>query len=225
MTRTSAFLLLTFALALSCFAQSGSGKDEKSLRPQQEAAKARRAQRAPAFTVAREAAALAFVGQHHPELVDLLHQLKESDEEEYERVVRELFQTSERLAGVQERNPERYALELEQWKLRSRIQLLAARVSMTDSETLKEELRGALEKQAKVRLDLLHLEQRQLRNRLEKIDALAAELEKAQDKHVQRQFDQLTGAIKKTRQERTFAKPRKKSADQKNSEKQKPSKQ
>ena len=200
MTRTSVFLLLLFSIAGTSLTRDSAAQDEKPAKPKA-SAKSKR-QPLPFFNVSRESAALEFVSEHHPELVDLLAQLKERDNEEYQRVVRELFQTSTRLAGVQQRNPERYALELEQWKLKSRIQVLAARVSMSDSEALKDELRKALQEQVNNRLDLLRLEQRQLSSRLERVDALVADLEKDQAKHVQRQFDQLTGAIKKSRQER-----------------------
>ena len=204
---TCVIVCATIISAGLCLADSSSGEaDSRSSTPAASKAKAKKQTRWPALTVAREAAALAFVGQHHPELVELLGQLKESNEDEYVKVVRELFQTSERLAGVQERNPERYELELNQWKLKSRIQLLAARVSMTQSETLEQELREALKQQAKLRLELLSLERRQLRQRLERVEASIGEFEQNQDQYLQKQFDQLTGAAKRSRSEKARAK-------------------
>ena len=208
MARIACLIVCTAVISAGfCLADSSSSNaDNHPSRPAASGAKAREQTRWPALTVAREAAALAFVGQHHPELVDLLRKLKESNKDEYAKVVRELFQTSERLAGVQERNPERYELEVEQGKLKSRIQLLAARVSMTQSETLEEELRDALKQQAKLRLELLSLERRQLRQRLDRVEASITEFERNQDQLLQKQFDQLTGAAKRSRSEKLRAK-------------------
>ena len=64
----------------------------------------------------REAAAMTFVRMNHPELATLLDQLKLNDLPEYQRAIRELFHSSEKLAQLQERNPKRYPWN---WKLGS----------------------------------------------------------------------------------------------------------
>src|SRR5687767_13810045 len=56
----------------------------------------------PGITPEREAAVMTFVKHHHAELAELLIHLKENAPKEYERAVRDLFRTSERLAQVQE---------------------------------------------------------------------------------------------------------------------------
>src|ERR1700719_964914 len=101
------------------------------------------AERVP-LTPEREAAAITFVRQHHAELVDLLNQLKESKPAEYQAAIRELFQTSERLAPLSEQAPPRYELELEAWKVKSRIQLLAARSTMSGDKSFEDQLHAAL---------------------------------------------------------------------------------
>ena len=95
------------------------------------------------LTPEREAAAITFVRQHHAELVDLLNQLKETKPAEYQAAIRELFQTSERLAQLREQDPQRYELELDAWKTKSRIRLLAARSTMSGDMSLKTSSRGA----------------------------------------------------------------------------------
>ena len=59
------------------------------------------------MNVAREAAALAFVHEHHPELESLLASLKERQPKQYEAAIRDLFRHSERLAGYQEKDAAR----------------------------------------------------------------------------------------------------------------------
>lgn len=98
----------------------------------------------PAFTPEREAAARAFIGRHHPELKALLDRLKPMNPTEYEKVVAELFQISENLATLQARDPRRYELDLEAWKARSRVELLAAQLNYNPSPEAESALRQAL---------------------------------------------------------------------------------
>jgi hypothetical protein len=116
----------------------------------------------PAFTLEREAAALTFVSRHHPDLAQLLGQLKSSQPDQYERAIRELFRTSENLAQLQEREPQRYEFELESWRLNSRIQVLAARLTMGTDAEIESQLRQALQAQADLRIQ----QQQQVRDRM-----------------------------------------------------------
>jgi hypothetical protein len=125
----------------------------------------------PGFTKAREAAALTFVRAHHPELAELLEQLKDSNQQEYQRAIRDLFLSSERLAQVEERNPARYELELKDWRLQSRIQLLVARMTMKTDPGLEVELRQALTEQLDVREELLEFEHERAQARLAEASA------------------------------------------------------
>jgi hypothetical protein len=107
------------------------------------------------FTPEREAAALTFVRAHHPELAELLDRLKSRRPQEYQKAVRELFRASERLAQSQELQPQRYEMELNEWKLQSRIQLLVARMSMGRTPELEAELRHLLAEQLAVHRELV----------------------------------------------------------------------
>lgn len=124
----------------------------------------------PSFTQEREAAALTFAGRHHPELVELLNHLSRHNRAEYEEAIRALFQVSEWLAGVEERDADRHLLELESWKLGSRINLLAARLTMEKSSQLEDELRTALQQQVDVRIQIMELERERLKTRLSKLE-------------------------------------------------------
>jgi hypothetical protein len=157
-------------------------------------------ERAP-LTPEREAAAITFVRQHHSELVDLLNQLKESKPAEYQTAIRELFQTSERLAQLREQDPERYVLELAAWKIKSRIQLLAARSTMSADKAFEDQLHAALVEQGDVRLKLMKLERDRSAQRLEKLDKNIAQYQASQATEIQRQFDRLLKNILGSREQ------------------------
>lgn len=112
------------------------------------------------FTPEREAAALTFVRSNHPELADLLERLKVRQPPEYQKAVRDLFRVSERLAVSREEFPLRYELELKQWILTSRIQVVTARLSMDHTPAQEEELKQLLAEQLEAHRELIsfHLE-------------------------------------------------------------------
>jgi len=151
------------------------------------------------ITVEREQAALAFAAQHHPELVDLITPLKSSNPKEYQRAIKELFRTSERLASVKARDSARYELELEAWKLQSQIRLLAARLTMAADPELESQLRDTLKMKSENHLKLLQNERETLQSRLAQVDEQISKASQSQEKTVQQEFDRL---LKKTAQEK-----------------------
>jgi hypothetical protein len=162
-----------------------------------------------AVTPEREAAAFTFVERHHPELGELLKHLKESKQtKQYDRAVRDLYSVSERLAGLQTSDKERYELELKTWKLKSRIQLLSARLTMGDSDELKQELRKTLAEQRDVRRELLVLEKQRAKRRADKLEQDLVDFDAKRDAELDKQFQQLT-AVKPTTKNKS-TKPNKK---------------
>jgi regulator of replication initiation timing len=155
----------------------------------------RRPQRAseslPVFTPAREAAALSFAERHHPELVSLLKQLAQHDSTEYENAIRQLFQTSETIAGVEERSPEIAQFQLRRWKLESRIQLLAAKLRMQSSPKIREQLRDLLTEREALRLEQLEFDRRRTEARLDRIEQSIAAQQQDPEARVERQLRQL----------------------------------
>lgn len=150
------------------------------------------AKQLPGITPAREAAVMTFVKHHHAELSELLVHLKENAPKEYDRAVRDLFRTSERLAQLQERDSQAYELELRLWKARSRAQLLAARLQMTSTEELRAQLRTALREEAEIRLALLERDRQRTADRLEKLQEQIAKLKDRGDDEIEKQMRQLT---------------------------------
>lgn len=152
--------------------QGTATKSEKSESSQKPSAR-----RARGLTPGREAAALTFARLHHPELADLLEQLKKTNRPEYRRAIRDLFQESERLARLQENAPERYELAIEAWTLDSRIRLLAARMTMSDDPAFETELKSLLQQRVALRLEDMKRARDRLQQRLERLNAAIEKIE------------------------------------------------
>lgn len=148
----------------------------------------------------REQTALAFAGQHHPELVTLISPLKSSNPKEYQRAVKDLFRSEERLTAIREREPDRYELELELWKLQSRIRLLAARLTMSDDAQLSEQLREALLAKMQNRRRMLEYERELLAKRQSNISKELELLNHSQDDLVIREYERLVKKAQRDRQ-------------------------
>lgn len=163
------------------------------------AAKAKEASLA-AFTPQREAAALAFVREHHAEVADLLDNLRRTRPEQYRRAARELFRASERVAQWKDRDAVRYELELRTWKINSRIQLLLARSTMSPDMDVEAELKSLLAERIDVRLALRRHEREQMARRLADIDADIERLASQKDAMVDRQLAQMRQGVKAKQQ-------------------------
>jgi hypothetical protein len=159
-------------------------------------AKARRKMAAD-ITPAREAAALTFVDQHHPELSDLLSLLQDQSPKDYDRAIRELFRESERLATMRERDEDRYELELELWKVNSRLRLAAARLSMGDSPELRREIRALLLEQIDARRAVLANDRQKTADRLGKLDKQLEQIDRQRETMAERAFRALVGESQK----------------------------
>lgn len=145
-----------------------------------------------AITPEREAAVATFVERNHAELAPLLAHLRSSQPRQYEQAVREIFRVTERLAGIQERDPLLYELEVKLWTAQSRVQVLAARLSMDMADSLKEELRAALSEQMAARLLVLKHQREQASQRLARMDRDIEQLEANRQAAVDRQLEMLS---------------------------------
>jgi len=150
-------------------------------------------------TPEREAAVMTFVKRNHAELSDLLAHLKANQPKEYDRAIRELYRTSERLTQIHDRDRTQYDLELRLWKTQSRVQLLTARMQMGESDELRNDLRELLSEQVDNRAALLRHDREKAASRLAKIEDDLKRLEADREKVIDRQLQSLTGAGKSRR--------------------------
>ncbi|MEX1039150.1 MAG: hypothetical protein WDZ51_00870 [Pirellulaceae bacterium] len=144
------------------------------------------------LTPEREAAALTFVRRHHPELEQLLDQLRSMDEREFTKAVRELFRVSERLAGVRERNADLYQLQLALWKASSRVQLLAAQVRISPEDMrLRQQLRVGLQLKMKAQREVMEFDLARAKDRAQRLEEQLSRMEANQDQIIQREIRSL----------------------------------
>ncbi|MCA8990383.1 MAG: hypothetical protein KDA88_00295 [Planctomycetaceae bacterium] len=148
-----------------------------------------------AVTPEREAAAMTFAKRHHPELASLVETLKKRDAAGYESAVRELFRTSERLAKLQPRFPDRYSSELEIWKLDSRIRLMAAQSVSGMPEAQRAEMKKLLLLRQEIRLAQVVAERKKLAQRLEKLDESISQLQQQSDELAEKEMDRLLRSV------------------------------
>lgn len=195
---TQTLLIFTFLIAPPTLAVFAQQRDKPKDKPaaQNDRGKARPNSNS-GMTKAREAAALAFVREHHPELQALLIQLKESQPKQYEQAVRDLFRTSERLASFQERDGQRHDLELKAWKTRSRVQLLSAMLLMSpQDQSTASKLKQALLDENDVRREILELERERITKRLERIETQMEAIDNNAERAAARQIKQLIEGTK-----------------------------
>jgi hypothetical protein len=188
--------LLTAIVALAAasllYAQAASAPVAGSASPKKEAPKKEAKSKSTILvTPEREAAVLTFVQRNHAELAELLAALKTNEPEQYERAIRDIFRTTERLAQIQERDPLQYELEIVAWTAQSRVELLAAKLKMESSDELVKQLREALKTQNEARVALLKHERQKFADRLNKLDAEIARFESNRDDVINRQVKVL----------------------------------
>ncbi|MCR9117377.1 MAG: hypothetical protein NXI22_10580 [bacterium] len=182
----SIFTLAAFIALFGCMGDAAAqrpGKSQDNIAPMP-------------VTPEREAAALTFVQLHHPELTELLKGLKKQNLGEYQRAMRELYRTSERLSMFLQRDPIRYKAELELWKTSSRIHLIAAQLKTTASESQRDEfadtLRQLLAEQADKRLTLLRQERKRTQLKLDRVNDQIEKFEAGRRDSLESQFNHLT---------------------------------
>jgi hypothetical protein len=152
----------------------------------------------PAFTPEREAAAMQFVGRHHPELAGVLTALKATKSAEYEQAVRELSQVAERLALIRPADETQYDLMLQAWINNSNAELLAARIacSAESPPALEEELKRLLSRQVDLQIQIVEHNRQKAAKSLEAMDASLRALEDGRGTMVERRYRMLTRAAK-----------------------------
>jgi hypothetical protein len=161
------------AIATSFLSVSSGRADDKTDKATKErpraAAKVEKVAAKPPVVVVtpeREVAAIAFAQENHPELASLLEGLKRNAFKEYQAAMIELDRAVDRLAKLKEKSPERYEFELAEWKMTSRIRLLAARLSMYSDPTVETDLRNALRERLEFRIATQRTERDRLQGRV-----------------------------------------------------------
>jgi len=156
-------------------------------------------------TPQQEADVLQFLRQHHTELAELLGHLQVTRPADYSRAIRDIGHSRERLRQFEKGDRLRYELEVQSWALESKIQLLVARLAMSDSESLREELRRLLADQFDLKLQLAKLERERMAERLQKLDEQVQRMSGNRADLLEREFQSLTRSSEKLKAKRKDA--------------------
>ena len=200
---------LHFVIALSLLVSAVAGVTAADPGPNP-APKRERAKPPIAVTAQQEAEVLQFLRQHHTELAELLGHLQLSRPADYNRAIRDIGHARERLRQFEKGDGERYELELQSWVIQSKIQLLVARLAMSDSESLRDELRHLLAEQFDLKLRLSQVERDRTAERLQKLDEQLRRLADSRAELLEKEFLSLTKSserLKAKRKDATAAKP------------------
>lgn len=161
--------------------------------------------------------AIAFVQEHHPELVSLLQSLKAMRQKEYEIAIREIVRTRKRLESLAKREVETHAVELEAWKLQSKIDLLIAKGIARDKAFDAAALRELLKLQVENQKKRWKHEQTTLVKRQEQLGQLLLRTEGHEEEKIDQQLSillkRVDSKIGKTKKPKQEAKPNSESKD------------
>ena len=143
----------------------------------------------------RRAELMEFVNDHHPEIRPLLNSLRKTQQAKFHAALRTLDRDVKNIQALEKRSPERHARSLEQWTVKSKIKLLAARLAMKksqkNSQAIKDELKDLIERQLELRLEQANEDLIATRKRLERLETLQNEL-KNQEKLTEQQLGSIT---------------------------------
>jgi hypothetical protein len=133
-------------------------------------------------------AALAFAAEHHPELVPLLERLRREAATEFAAAIADLEKTREQIARLGDRQPERQAAALADWKLSSRIRLVLARLATNPSAMAEAELRELVAARARKRMAAARAERERTAVRLQKLTEQLADFDRDPEAAIDREF-------------------------------------
>jgi hypothetical protein len=151
---------------------------------------------------------LEFARQHHPELAELLINLRKADKARFAAATQDLERAIERLQRVQQRTPDRYESELAIWKIESRIRLLTAQSVAGMPEVRRQELKRLILERQQIRIEQLAADRAKLAARLQKLDEDLTALQADREQQAEKEIDRLLKSVKGKSSPRPAAAPR-----------------
>ena len=146
-----------------------------------------------------------FVEEHDPALASLLQVLKAMKPKEYETAVNEVTKTRKRLEQLQSRDKPLYEVELDGWKLQSKIDMMMARAVAKEQAINEKALRQLVKERHENQVKRLRVEQDNLKTREKQINESLERLQNNESDRLDQQFSALIKKIdaKKPKTKRT----------------------
>jgi len=159
-------------------------------------AKAGKAKLNAALTPDQEQEALAFARNQHPELADLLVKLQEKNPKEFEKAMQELHRAQQRLSRLAEQNPKRFPLELNLWKVDSRIRLTMGQM-MLEQESEEAELKALITERTNLKIELLKFDRSQAAEKVASLDRQLEQLQRDAESDAEKELAKVRQIAKK----------------------------
>lgn len=150
-------------------------------------------------SAAQESRALEFVDKNHPELAAMLPQLKKRHPQEYQSAIHELAGSQQRLEKLATRDKTLHGIEVNLWRIDSRVRLLAAQLAMgADRDRLTGEIRKALVERTNLELRRKQLQRDQLQAKITRLDSEISRLSQRREQRVDQSLERIVAAVDKT---------------------------
>ena len=150
---------------------------------------------------AMEAEALALVENHLPNLNPILSNLRTSHPKSYDKAIRGLSRSANRLATAQKRDPKLYVMELRLLQSRNEVDLLTAKLKVRDDQDDRNSLRKAISEMLKAQIERANydvvLYERRLDNITKQLQAARMRVNEKQDGFDAQLESAINRAIKK----------------------------
>lgn len=143
----------------------------------------------------QEAKSIEFVQLHHPDLVGLMQLLKTMKNAEYKVAVREIVKTRKRIESLDKREPELAAVELESWKIQSKIDLFMAKAVARADEVDSSQLKNLVAQRIEIQKKRLKLEQANLVTRQKAVEESLSKIEGHESDRISQQLNMLLKKI------------------------------
>lgn len=128
-----------------------------------------------------------FVGQHFPELQKSLLKVEKKSPSKFRHAVSRLENDIIRLRAVEQRNPAKFELLADLWKLKTQIEITIAKYAKKESNSqLEERLRPLAEEMLDIRTSIAKLERELAKKRISTMDERLLAIENDRDSIVER---------------------------------------
>jgi hypothetical protein len=149
------------------------------------------------MSAADEESVLNFAEREQPQLFELLKFLRQKRPSSYQQALRETGRTQQKLENLQQRDPELFQIDSQIWKTRSKLSLIAARLSVKHSSDLEDQLESLVKDLDSQEVARIRLMRDRAAKQLEKWDSQLKDRTADGSTSVQKSLESWKSKIKK----------------------------
>jgi hypothetical protein len=137
-----------------------------------------------------------FIKSHHPELATLLDVLRTTDLAKYDAAIKDVSKVIKRLEAARKRDQKIYELEIESWKIQSKIDLLLAKGMAKDKSFNESDLKQLLENRVDNQMQRTNREIELIDQRRASLIESMNKLKTARQSQVEKQYANMLKRLK-----------------------------